>query len=87
MWRTFSKIYGLARLRLGWAYGPTYVIDAVNRIRCPFNVNGAAIEAGIAALADTAHTESAVAHNQRWCSYGLNPRTFHAWSLAECASE
>ncbi len=66
MTRTFSKIYGLANLRLGWAYGPTHVIDAVNRIRAPFNVNGAAIEAGIAALADTAHTESAVAHNQRW---------------------
>lgn len=66
MTRTFSKIYGLASLRLGWAYGPAHVIDALNRIRAPFNVNGAAIEAGIAALADTAHTESAVAHNQRW---------------------
>jgi histidinol-phosphate aminotransferase len=66
MTRTFSKIYGLASLRLGWAYGPAHVIDAVNRIRAPFNVNGAAIEAGIAALADTAHTEAAVAHNQRW---------------------
>jgi histidinol-phosphate aminotransferase len=66
MTRTFSKIYGLANLRLGWAYGPAHVIDAVNRIRAPFNVNGAAIEAGIAALADAAHTEMAVAHNQRW---------------------
>lgn len=66
MTRTFSKIYGLANLRLGWAYGPAHVIDAVNRIRAPFNVNGAAIEAGIAALADSAHTEKAVAHNERW---------------------
>lgn len=66
MTRTFSKIYGLANLRLGWAYGPAHVIDAVNRIRAPFNVNGAAMEAGIAALADTAHTEQAVAHNRRW---------------------
>ncbi|HXW19983.1 MAG TPA: histidinol-phosphate transaminase, partial [Roseiarcus sp.] len=43
MTRTFSKIYGLANLRLGWAYGPAHVIDALNRIREPFNVNGAAI--------------------------------------------
>jgi histidinol-phosphate aminotransferase len=66
MTRTFSKIYGLANLRLGWAYGPAHVIDAVNRIRGPFNVNGAAIEAGIAALADSGHTQNAVAHNEHW---------------------
>jgi histidinol-phosphate aminotransferase len=66
MTRTFSKIYGLANLRLGWAYGPAPVIDALNRIRGPFNVNGAAIEAGVAALADTAHIERAVAHNEHW---------------------
>ncbi len=40
MTRTFSKIYGLAALRLGWMYGPAHVVDAVNRIRGPFNVNG-----------------------------------------------
>jgi len=66
MARTFSKIYGLASLRLGWAYAPAHVIDALNRIRGPFNVNGAAIEAGVAALADTAHIDQAVAHNERW---------------------
>jgi histidinol-phosphate aminotransferase len=66
MTRTFSKIYGLANLRLGWAYGPTHAIDAMNRIRGPFNVNGAAIEAGIAALGDQAHLDKAVAHNARW---------------------
>ncbi|HLJ70518.1 MAG TPA: histidinol-phosphate transaminase [Roseiarcus sp.] len=66
MTRTFSKIYGLANLRLGWAYGPAHVIDALNRIRGPFNVNGAAIAAGIAALADQAHVDKAVAHNERW---------------------
>ena len=43
---TFSKIYGLAALRLGWMYGPAHVVDAVNRIRGPFNVNGPAIAAG-----------------------------------------
>jgi histidinol-phosphate aminotransferase len=66
MTRTFSKIYGLANLRLGWAYGPAHVIDAINRIRGPFNVNGAAIAAGVAALGDSAHVDKAVAHNDRW---------------------
>src|SRR5262245_31406262 len=47
MCRTFSKIYGLAALRLGWMYGPAHVIDAINRIRGPFNVNAPAIKAGI----------------------------------------
>jgi histidinol-phosphate aminotransferase len=66
MTRTFSKIYGLASLRLGWMYGPAHVVDAVNRIRGPFNVNGPAIEAGIAAMRDTAHVESAREHNAKW---------------------
>jgi histidinol-phosphate aminotransferase len=66
MTRTFSKIHGLAALRLGWAYGPAPVIGAVNRIRGPFNVNAPAIEAGVAALSDTAHIERAVAHNEYW---------------------
>ena len=66
MTRTFSKIYGLANIRLGWCYAPAPVCDALNRIRGPFNVNGAAIEAGIAALEDKAHVEKAVAHNDVW---------------------
>ncbi|MFL6800069.1 MAG: histidinol-phosphate transaminase [Xanthobacteraceae bacterium] len=66
MLRTFSKIYGLAALRLGWLYGPAHVVDAVNRIRGPFNVNAAAQLAGIAAIADSAHTETARAHNDKW---------------------
>src|SRR2546421_2082411 len=66
MCRTFSKIYGLAGLRLGWMYGPAHVIDAINRIRGPFNVNAAAIAAGVAAIEDTAHVERARAHNDRW---------------------
>ncbi|MCC2111017.1 MAG: histidinol-phosphate transaminase [Hyphomicrobiales bacterium] len=66
MTRTFSKIYGLAGLRLGWAYGPEHVIDALNRIRGPFNVSGAAIAAGAAAIADHAFTEHAVEHNEKW---------------------
>jgi histidinol-phosphate aminotransferase len=66
MTRTFSKIYGLAGLRLGWLYGPHHVCEAINRIRGPFNVNGPAIAAGIAALADSEHLERAVAHNETW---------------------
>src|SRR4026208_1950169 len=66
MTRTFSKIYGLAALRLGWMYGPAHVVDAVNRIRGPFNVNAPAIAAGIAAIEDTAHQERAREHNAKW---------------------
>jgi histidinol-phosphate aminotransferase len=69
MTRTFSKIYGLANLRLGWLYGPAHVVDALNRIRGPFNVNGAAIAAGVAAINDQAHVDAAVAHNDRWLDW------------------
>jgi histidinol-phosphate aminotransferase len=66
MTRTFSKIYGLANLRLGWMVGPAPIIDAVNRIRGPFNVNGPAIAAGIAAIGDEEHVAKAIAHNDEW---------------------
>lgn len=66
MTRTFSKIYGLAGVRLGWGYGPAEVIDAMNRIRGPFNVSAPAMAAGIAALRDRAHIDAAVAHNEEW---------------------
>jgi histidinol-phosphate aminotransferase len=69
MCRTFSKIYGLAALRLGWMYGAAHVVDAINRIRGPFNVNTPAIAAGIAAMRDTAHVERAREHNTRWLSW------------------
>jgi histidinol-phosphate aminotransferase len=69
MCRTFSKIYGLAALRLGWLYGPAPVVDALNRIRGPFNVNAAAMAAGVAAIEDTAHVETARAHNDRWLAW------------------
>jgi histidinol-phosphate aminotransferase len=66
MTRTFSKIYGLAGLRIGWCYGPAHLIDAINRIRGPFNVSAPAIAAGTAALGDRAHLEKAFAHNEMW---------------------
>ncbi len=63
MTRTFSKIYALASLRIGWAYAPAEIIDILDRVRPPFNVSVPAIEAAKAALADTEHTERARAHN------------------------
>jgi histidinol-phosphate aminotransferase len=69
MTRTFSKIHGLAGLRLGWMYGPAHIVDAINRMRGPFNVNAVSIEAGIAAVKDRAHVEKAIAHNDRWLAY------------------
>src|SRR6476659_4669238 len=64
--RTFSKIHGLAALRLGWMYGPSHVVDAINRIRGPFNVNTPAMLAGVASMDDAAHLEASRAHNARW---------------------
>ena len=66
MTRTFSKIYGLAALRIGWAYGSREMIETLNRVRGPFNVNSAAIAAGTAAIEDKAHLESSIAHNDEW---------------------
>jgi len=66
MTRTFSKIYGLAGLRLGWAYCPPGVADTLNRIRGPFNVNAPAIAAGAAAIQDVEFTEAAIDHNDKW---------------------
>jgi histidinol-phosphate aminotransferase len=66
MTRTFSKIHGLAALRLGWAYCPAHVADVLNRVRGPFNVSGPAIAAGAAAIADQDFVERAIAHNETW---------------------
>lgn len=66
MTRTFSKIYGLAALRIGWAYGPREMIDALNRVRGPFNVNAVAIAAGAAAMRDKSHLEKSIVHNDEW---------------------
>jgi histidinol-phosphate aminotransferase len=65
MTRTFSKIHGLAALRIGWAYGPADVIDVLNRVRGPFNVAAPAQAAAAAAIADTAFADDSVAHNAR----------------------
>ena len=76
MTRTFSKIYGLGALRIGWGYGPGYVIDVLNRVRGPFNVSQPALAAAEAAIRDTAWTEKCRADNTR----------LRAW-LAEALAE
>lgn len=65
MTRTFSKLYGLAGLRVGWAYAPGHVVEAIERVRMPFNVNLTAQAVAIAALEDEAFTELSLAHNDR----------------------
>lgn len=72
MTRTFSKIYGLAALRVGWCYGPANIIDAINRTRGPFNVSAAAVSAGSAAIADHSHIDMAVRHNDIWIDWTSN---------------
>jgi len=69
MTRTFSKIFGLAGIRVGWIYAPSPIVDALNRVRGPFNVNSAAIEAGAAAVRDRAHVERSIAHNEQWLGW------------------
>ncbi len=66
MLRTFSKIYALAGLRLGWGYFPPTIADVLNRVRGPFNVSTPAVAAGIAAVEDTVSLGRARAHNDRW---------------------
>ena len=69
------QIYGLAGLRLGWLYGPAHVVDAVNRIRGPFNVGAPSIAAGVAAIKDAAHVERARAHNEKWLAWTIEEIT------------
>ena len=66
MTRTFSKIHGLAALRVGWMYGPANIVDAVNRIRGPFNVTTPAMLAAVASLEDPEHLEKSRVHTDKW---------------------
>ncbi len=76
MTRTFSKIYGLGGMRVGWGYGPQAIIDVLNRIRGPFNMSSAALAAAEAAVRDTAYFERCQRENARW-------REWLATALAE----
>ncbi|MEQ8433581.1 MAG: aminotransferase class I/II-fold pyridoxal phosphate-dependent enzyme [Oceanicaulis sp.] len=67
--RTFSKIHGLAGLRLGWMYGPKEIVDVIHRVRGPFNVNLPAMEAGIAAIRDHAFLQKSKDHNNHWLAF------------------
>ncbi|WP_235720855.1 histidinol-phosphate transaminase [Magnetospirillum molischianum] len=67
--RTFSKIYALGGLRLGWAYCPDSIADVLNRVRGPFNVSSSALIAGLAAFNDTEHYARAKSHNEAWRSW------------------
>jgi len=64
--RTFSKIYGLAGLRLGWGYSSKEIIDSMYQIKPPFNVNRAALAAGAEAIKDGQWTKKAIDHNAVW---------------------
>jgi len=66
MTQTFSKIHGLAALRVGWMFGPAHIVDAVNRIRGPFNVSTPAMLAAVAAIEDTEHQQMSKAYNEKW---------------------
>lgn len=66
MTRTFSKVHGMASLRLGWCYANPDIVSVVGRIRSPFNVSTAGQEAGIAALADQQHETKVVSHTAKW---------------------
>jgi len=76
MTRTFSKLYGLGGMRVGWGYAPLAVIDVLNRIRGPFNLSGPALAAAEASVRDTGHVAKCRAENARM-------RTWLAEALAE----
>jgi len=67
--RTFSKIYGLSALRIGWMYAPLLITDVLNRIRGPFNVSYASINAAAAAVRDVEFTDKARAFNKEWLGW------------------
>ncbi|HEY9219203.1 MAG TPA: histidinol-phosphate transaminase [Phenylobacterium sp.] len=64
--RTFSKLHGLAALRVGWAYAPEPIIDAIERIRAPFNVNIPAQLAAVASLGDGEFQQQSIALVRQW---------------------
>lgn len=69
MTRTFSKLYGLGGLRVGWGYAPAQIIDVLNRVRGPFNVSQAGLNAATAAIKDVAYADHCRVENARWRSW------------------
>ncbi|MEM1360968.1 MAG: histidinol-phosphate transaminase [Pseudomonadota bacterium] len=75
MTRTFSKLYGLGGLRIGWGFGPRDIIDVLNRVRGPFNVSATALAAAEASIRDRAYVEKCLAENARlrtWLAEALS---------------
>ena len=64
--RTFSKIYGIANLRLGWGYSSKEIIKSLNLIRPPFNISGVTQEAGVASLSNQKWLNKNIKHNTKW---------------------
>jgi histidinol-phosphate aminotransferase len=82
MTRTFSKIYGLAGIRLGWLYGPPAVVDVLQRLSITFPVSSPAVAAGIAAVGDSAHRDRVFVHNRdlrRWFAQALTELGLHVY--------
>ncbi len=74
MTRTFSKVYGLGGLRIGWGYGPQAIIEVLNRVRGPFNLSDAQLDTAEAALRDREYLEKCLSENARlrvWLSEAL----------------
>ena len=76
MLRTFSKIYGLGGVRLGWGYFPQEVANILNRVRSPFNVSYPAQVAGKTAVLHEEFIEMSQSHNYKWL----------AWTIEQCRS-
>ena len=70
--RTFSKIYGLAGLRIGWGYGPKNLIYALNKVKPPFNINRAALFAAAASIRDVKWLNKEIKHVNRWVKIFYN---------------
>ncbi|MBV1897349.1 MAG: aminotransferase class I/II-fold pyridoxal phosphate-dependent enzyme, partial [Rhodobacteraceae bacterium] len=72
MTRTFSKLYGLGGLRVGWGYGPAHVIDVLNRVRGPFNVSTTGLAAAEVSIRDTDYADQSRSENAKWRSWLSN---------------
>ena len=70
--RTFSKIYGLAGLRVGWGYGPKNLIYALNQVKPPFNINRAALFAAVESVKDVKWLNKEIKHVNRWAKIFYN---------------
>lgn len=82
MTRTFSKIYGLGGMRVGWGYAPRSIIDVLNRVRQPFNLSGTALAAAEAAVRDRDYVAFCQRENAR-----LRARLAEALADAGVASD